>query len=326
MLQVIVADCAGRTADTTCILSLVVIVLCLDFFLKNIGIIMIIIHCLPPKLLKAVIMAGGQGTRGRPYTEYFPKAMMPISDKPLVDYIIKYVQSFEFIDQIIIITDLRGLGGQILNYYGADSPSYDPTCMAFVQDSQSGTGGDLLHAYDMIPDNEPFVLWFVDNLCAVDLDAMLKKFNDTSSVACIATRSTRAEETGFAVVDDNDMVRKFVEKPTMSLPSSECLGVYILHHDVLSRISDVMQQKPSIDSSTRDIISNNGTSGHDTDLTIINCHKMQVNLSYDILEKLSKEGSVSAFDIGDSQWLDVESPTVLERNKTRVYKIISAMQ
>lgn len=271
-------------------------------------------------------MAGGQGTRGRPYTEYFPKAMTPISDKPLVDYIIKYVRSFEFIDQIIIITDLTGLGGQILNYYGADSPSYDSTCVAFVQDSQSGTGGDLLHAYDMIPDNEPFVLWFVDNLCAVDLDAMLKKFNDTSSAACIATRSTRAEETGFAVVDDNGTVRKFVEKPTVSLPSSECLGVYILHHDVLSRVSDVIKQKSSIGSSAAwGTVSDNSICSHDADLTIVNCDKIQVNLSYDLLEKLSKEGTVSAFDIGESQWIDVESPAVLERNKTRVNQIISAM-
>lgn len=271
-------------------------------------------------------MAGGQGTRGRPYTEYFPKAMTPISDRPLVDYLVKYVRSFEFIDQIIIITDLAGLGGQILNYYGADSPSYDSARMAFAQDSQSGTGGDLLHAYDMIPDNEPFVLWFADNLCAVDLDAMLKKFNDTSSAACIATRSMRAEETGFAVVNDNGMVSKFVEKPTVSLPSSECLGVYILRHDVLSRISDVIRQKSSSDSSTAwSAVSNNDASSHDTESTTIDCRKIQVNLSYDILEKLSQEGSVSAFDIGDSQWIDVESPAVLERNKTRVNQIISVM-
>ena len=198
--------------------------------------------------MKAIIMAGGQGTRGRPYSEYFPKAMTPVRDKPLIDHIVRYVESFEFVDQVVVITDLAGLGGQIYNYYGADDPAYDSGRIAFVQDSQSGTGGDLLHASGLIPPGEPFVLWFADNLCAVDLAGMYRQFRDMESTACIATRAKRAEETGFAAVDDDGVVLKFIEKPVMDLPLSECLGVYILHHGVLSRISDAMDR---VDSGTR---------------------------------------------------------------------------
>jgi mannose-1-phosphate guanylyltransferase len=46
--------------------------------------------------VKAVILAGGKGTRGKPYTEYFPKAMTPIDEKPLIDYIVRYLDSFDF--------------------------------------------------------------------------------------------------------------------------------------------------------------------------------------------------------------------------------------
>ncbi|MFB5606168.1 MAG: NDP-sugar synthase, partial [Nitrosarchaeum sp.] len=67
--------------------------------------------------MKAVILAGGKGTRGKPYTEYFPKAMTPINDVPLIDYIIKYLSSFDFIKEIIIISDYQELGGQIKNYF-----------------------------------------------------------------------------------------------------------------------------------------------------------------------------------------------------------------
>ena len=51
----------------------------------------------------------------------------------------------------------------------------------------------------------------------------------------------------------------------------------------------------------------------------------QVNLSYDILEELSKKQKVSAFDIGNNSWIDAESPVVLERNEKLVKKIIKQM-
>ena len=89
--------------------------------------------------MKAIILAGGKGTRGKPYTEYFPKAMTPINGKPLIDYVVKYLKSFNFIKEVIIISDYNGLGGQIKNYYGNQKN------IKFIQDSQSGTGGDLHH-------------------------------------------------------------------------------------------------------------------------------------------------------------------------------------
>ena len=89
--------------------------------------------------MKAIILAGGKGTRGKPYTDYFPKAMTPINNRPLIDYIVKYLQSQKIIKEIIIISDFVGLGGQIKNYFENQEN------ITFIQDSQSGTGGDLLH-------------------------------------------------------------------------------------------------------------------------------------------------------------------------------------
>jgi mannose-1-phosphate guanylyltransferase len=235
--------------------------------------------------VKAIILAGGKGTRGKPYTEYFPKAMTPINGKPLIDYIVKYVKSFSFIKEVIIISDFEGLGGQIKNYFG------DQKNITFVQDSQSGTGGDLLHIERKLKDESEFLLWFVDNLCAVDVKKMREFFKKKNSSACIATRTKRKEETGFAVVE-NGVIKEFKEKPVMKLQLSECLGVYILGKEVLKKIKG--KQK-------------------------------QINLSYDVLQQLSKEGKISAFDIEDNEWIDVESPMVLERNEKTVKKIIKQM-
>jgi len=236
--------------------------------------------------VKAVILAGGRGTRGKPYTEYFPKAMIPINDKPLIDYVVRYLKSFNFIKEIIIISDYNGLGSQIKNYYG------DQKNIKFVQDSQSGTGGDLLHIEKELKNESEFLLWFVDNLCAVDVKKMGDVFKEKNSSACIATRTKRKEETGFAVVE-NGIITEFKEKPIMKLQLSECLGIYILGKEIIEKIKKGKQK--------------------------------QVNLSYDVLQKLSKEGKVSAYDIAEREWIDVESPMILERNKKLVTKIIKQM-
>ena len=237
--------------------------------------------------MKVIILAGGKGTRGKPYTEYFPKAMTPINGKPMVDYVVRYLKSFNFIKEIIIISDYNGLGGQIKNYYG------NQKSIKFIQDSQSGTGGDLLHVEKELKGESEFLLWFVDNLCAVDIKKMRSIFKEKNSSACIATRTKRKEETGFAVVEDG-IIKEFKEKPIMKLQLSECLGIYMLGKEIIEKIKKKKNQK-------------------------------QVNLSYDILEQLSKEGKVSAYDIAEKEWIDAESPMVLERNEKVVAKIIKQM-
>ncbi|MDH3610668.1 MAG: nucleotidyltransferase family protein [Nitrosopumilus sp.] len=240
--------------------------------------------------MKAVILAGGKGTRGKPYSEYFPKAMTPINGKPLIDYIVKYLNTFDFIKEIIIVSDFSKLGGQIKNYY--QNPKFNKK-ISFVQDSQSGTAGDLLHMGGKLDGDPGFILWFVDNLCAIDLKEMYKFFLEKKSTACIATRTKRKEETGFAIVKEG-IVHQFKEKPIMNLPMSECLGIYILGKGIIKNIKAKSKQK-------------------------------EINLSFDILQELSKNGKVSSYDIGNNQWIDADSPMKLDRNQKEVKKIIKQM-
>ena len=241
--------------------------------------------------MKAIILAGGKGTRAKPFTDFFPKAMIPVEGKPLIDHIIRYLSSFSFIDEILIVSDFKGLGGQIKHYF--DNPKKGKK-IKFVQDSDSGTAGDLLHASNSLKGSGEFLLWFVDNLCAIDIKKMINFFKQNKSIACIATRTTRKEETGFAVVKDG-IIMEFIEKPTIKMQMAECLGIYVLGADILKKIKMKRSNK-------------------------------DLNLSFDILQELSKQGKVSAFDIGKKPWLDVESPAMLERNIKVVKEIIKEMK
>ena len=242
--------------------------------------------------MKAVILAGGRGTRGKPFTDYFPKAMIPIYGKPLIDHIVQYVSSFSFIDEIIILADYTGIDSQIQGYFENRTTKKK---IRFVQGSQSGTGGDLVHLSSLLGKNSEFLLWFADNLTPVDLGKMLKFYKKKKSVACVATRGYRKEETGYANVKDG-LILEFKEKPIIKLSMAECLGIYILATKILKLIKSKQRKQK------------------------------QINLSYDILQGLSKNQSISAFDIGKTPWIDVESPTKIERNQELVKSIIKKMK
>lgn len=239
--------------------------------------------------MKAVILAGGKGTRGKPYTDYIPKAMIPVEGRPAIARVADFLLSSPEIDEAIILADLAGLGGQIRNYFENSQHA-----VSFVQDSQSGTGGDLLHLAPRLRDESEFLLWFVDNLCGVDVAGMRAHFKAKGSTVCVATRTRRKEETGFASVLDGT-VKKFVEKPILDLPMHECLGIYVLSTTIL------------------DTIRERSGSG-------------RVNFSFDILEREAGLGRVSAFDIGGLGWIDVESPATLKRNERLTRRIIEEME
>lgn len=237
--------------------------------------------------MKAVILAGGSGTRGRPFTDYFPKAMIPVHGRPLISHIVNYLSSQRIVSEVVIVADLAGLGGQIKHYFEGRPK------IRFVQDTASGTAGDLVHLQKEVG-NEPFFLWFVDNMGAIDLKKMHMHFAEKKSLACIATRQYRREETGFAKVRDGKIL-EFIEKPLVKMPNYECTGIYVLSPKIIGMIKKKAAKKKSL------------------------------NLSYDILQELSKRGLVSSFDIGKTEWIDVESPTVVERKKDSVKEIVALM-
>ena len=238
-------------------------------------------------------MAGGRGTRGRPFTDYIPKALIPIQGKPLIAHIVKYLSSFKLVDEIIILADFHGLGKQIERYFENRSNLRKP--IRFIQDSQSGTGGDLVHLEKILGKRTEFLLWFVDNLCPINLKEMYRFHKMKKSLATIATRRYRKEETGYAVVD-NGVIREFKEKPTIKLDMAECLGIYILDTKILQTIKSKKSRKK------------------------------EVNLSYDVLQSLSKKNRIGAYDIAKIPWLDVDSPTRVEREHKLVDSIVKKLK
>lgn len=248
-------------------------------------------------------MAGGEGTRARPFTYYSPKPMIPIDGRPTIDYIIRYLNKFEIINQIIIICEFDVFGKQIINYFEEKKTLQNK--ISFVEDKKQGTGGALLQIERYVMNDECFLVWFADNLCALNINDLYneyRKINNNDSIGILLVRSSRPEETGRVILKNFDgninLVHEFVEKPITYLDNPEALGIYLFNSNIFRYFHD------------RSIL--------DKDI---------FNLSFDFLAKLPKNKCLYSYDLAkrNINWVDIESISFIDRNKSTIDKIIAQM-
>ncbi|MDH5463879.1 MAG: nucleotidyltransferase family protein [Nitrosopumilus sp.] len=240
-------------------------------------------------VLKAIINAGGKGTRAWPLSVFVPKSMMPIEGKPLLEHIVNYLNKFNEITEIIIIYDESQLGEQVPNFF--DGKKKYRTKLTFRKDKLRGTGGALLECVEDLKNEDDFILWFSDNLSNLDVNDMMKKFRNSNCVGCIATRRKKPEETGFVKVDNENKILQFIEKPVSDLLQPEALGIYMFKTDIMKNIQNAMTDE-------------------------------EINLSFDIMQKLPS-GSLLSYDIGNKVWIDIEGPTKIMRNTKLIQTVFA---
>ena len=182
-----------------------------------------------------------------------------------------------------------------------------------IEDKKNGTGAALLKCQELLNGESLFLVWYADNLCAVDLDDLYKKFEsivvkkqDHRPIGIVVTRSKRNEETGRVLVnkcytDNVYTIESFIEKPLISLEYPEAFGIYLFSQEIFYEL-----------------------------IQYVTCnHSRSFDLSADILStiKFNKHTMLYSYDMGDTQkgWIDVESPTFIDRNKTRIKTIINEM-
>lgn len=239
--------------------------------------------------MKAIINAGGKGTRAWPLSVFVPKSMMPIEGKPLLEHIVNYLNKFNEITEIVIIYDESQLGEQVPNFF--DGKEKYRTKLTFRKDKLRGTGGALLECVEDLQNEDDFILWFSDNLSNLDVNDMIKKFRNSGCIGCIATRRKKPEETGFVKVDNDGKILQFIEKPISDLLQPEALGIYMFKVDIIKDIQKMITNE-------------------------------EINLSFDIMQKLPS-GSLLSYDIGDKVWIDIEGPTKIMRNTKLIQTVFA---
>ncbi len=185
--------------------------------------------------MKAVVMAGGEGTRLRPLTSNQPKPMVPIVGKPCMEHILELLKAHGVDD---VIVTLAFMPQAIRGYFG-DGESLGLAIEYSVEESPLGTAGSVRLASDKL--DETFLVISGDALCDVDLTEIVKAHRKKEAAVTIGLKSVdNPLEFGIVVTDEEGRIERFLEKPSWSQVFSDTIntGIYVLEPEVLRHIPD----------------------------------------------------------------------------------------
>ncbi len=185
--------------------------------------------------MKAIVLAGGYGTRLRPLTYTCPKPMLPLAGKPVLRHIIEFLAGHGF-DEIIVTTNY--LRDRVKDHFG-DGSRYGVKLKYPLEEEPLGTAGSVKHVSEYLDDT--FAIIQGDNITNIDLVKVLEFHKKKGSLATISLIPVDNPcEYGIAELNDEGRVIRFVEKPR----PEECFsrlantGLYILQPQVLDHIPD----------------------------------------------------------------------------------------
>ncbi len=181
---------------------------------------------------QAVILAGGLGTRMRPFTDHAPKPMYPFLEKPFIYYLVEQIKSFG-IDRILIL--LGYLPEKIMDYL-KDGSEYGVTISYDITPVEYNTGNRLLHAGDKI-DNQ-FLLMYCDNYCPIDFEKLCREYEDNHSLIQLSVYENKDDYTKSNLYIADGMVKIYDKKRTAPNLQGVDIGYAIISKETFQYITE----------------------------------------------------------------------------------------
>ncbi|NLT94639.1 MAG: NTP transferase domain-containing protein [Clostridia bacterium] len=183
--------------------------------------------------MKAIIMAGGKGTRLKPLTCTKPKPMVYLANNPVMTHTIELLKKHGITD---IGVTLQHMSSQIMDYY-ADGKDFGVNLKYFIEEIPLGTAGSVKNAQEFLDDT--FLVISGDGLTDIDLKKAIQFHKEKKSLATLILTSVgNPLEYGIVVTKETGEIIKFLEKPSWGEVFSDKVntGMYILEPEVLDFI------------------------------------------------------------------------------------------
>lgn len=182
---------------------------------------------------KAVIMAGGFGTRLRPLTMTIPKPMVPIVNKPMMEHIVNLLKTYSIKDIVSVLY----FQPEIITEYFEDGKKFGVNMNYVLANADYGTAGSVKNAQEHL--KERFIIISGDVLTDFDLSKALEFHEKNGAKATLLlTRVTNPLAFGIVMTDETGRITRFLEKPSWGQVFSDTIntGIYILEPEVLDLI------------------------------------------------------------------------------------------
>lgn len=176
-------------------------------------------------------MSGGAGTRLRPLTCDLPKPMVPIFNKPVMEYGIELLKKYH-IDNIAVT--LHYLPNMIMDYF-EDGSKFDVKLNYYIEETPLGTGGSVKNAEDFL--DSTILVISGDAFTNIDLKKAYDFHRERGSKATLVLRREVVPlEYGVVVTDEDGRIIRFLEKPSWGEVFSDTIntGIYILEPEVFN--------------------------------------------------------------------------------------------
>jgi len=180
-------------------------------------------------IIITIMMAGGKGTRLRPLTLVRPKPMIPLVNKPIIEYTIDRLKKFGFND---IIMTLNYMSKNIKNHF-KDGSEFDVDIRYSVEKWPLGTGGSVKKAEKYI--NDTFMVVSGDVLTDVNFKDIIRFHKEKGAIATmVLTEVEDPTHFGIAVMDKNNKITEYLEKPSSEDAFSNVAntGIYIFEPEI----------------------------------------------------------------------------------------------
>jgi NDP-sugar pyrophosphorylase family protein len=178
--------------------------------------------------MKAVILAGGKGTRLSPYTKVLPKPLMPIGDMPILEVILRQIKLAGIEDVVLTVGHLS----ELLRTFFQDGSRLGLNISYNYEDSPLGTAGPIAFVPDL---EDTFLVMNGDVLSTLPLKELVQFHKTNNAIATIATHHRTVKvDLGVIQWDGDDRVAGYIEKPTYDYSVS--MGIYVFEPKVLTYI------------------------------------------------------------------------------------------
>lgn len=192
--------------------------------------------------MKCILLCAGYATRMYPLTENFPKPLLDIKGKPLIDYLIEDLDSKNLINEYIIVSNHK-----FINYFNEWKNNHKNSNIKVLDDgsisneTRLGAVKDIWFAIEQDNIDDDILVLAGDNLLDFSLGGFINFSNEKKSNAVMRYYEediTRLQRTGVAVIDKNEMIVEMTEKPKEPKSNWAIPPFYIFKKEFLKEIKN----------------------------------------------------------------------------------------